>query len=56
MEIDHEILSAVILSRLLIQIGNCQILPKECTHAMVNCLEDEALPGKVWLSKLTSSA
>ena len=42
MEIDHEILSLVILSLLLIEEGSCQFLSKECAQnsLLVNHLED----------------
>ena len=32
-----------------------QFLAKECAQVLVNSLEDETCPGKVWLSELTGS-
>ena len=42
--IDHEIFSMVKES--------CQCLAKEYAHILVNCLEDWACLGEVWLGKL----
>ena len=47
MEIYHEIFSAVIISLLLLQEGQLSISGKRICTGTVNCLEDEACPGKV---------
>ena len=52
-EIDHEIFSTVILSLLLIQEGQLSVSGERICTIVINCLEDEACPVKVWLGKLT---
>ena len=57
MEIDHEIVSYVILSLLLIQERQLSILVKECAQiwqVLVNHLRGLSLPRKSVLAKLTS--
>ena len=51
-EIDHEIISAVIFPILLIQEGVVSYWRKYVHKVLVNCLKDEACPGKS-VSKLT---
>ena len=52
-EIDHEIISAVILSLLLIQERQLSVSGERMCTILVNHLEDYACPAKVWLGKLT---
>ena len=40
MEIDHEIITRVMLSLSLIKVGSCQLLGKACVKELVNRLED----------------
>ena len=54
MEIDHEILSTVILSLPLIQEGQLPVSVERMCTILVNCLEAWACPVKVWLGKLTA--
>ena len=54
MKYDHEIFSTVILSLPLIQEGQLSVSGEKMCTILVNCLEDWACPGKVWLSKLTA--
>ena len=53
MEMDHEILSMVILSLPLIQEGHLSVSGERMCTILVNHLEDKACPVKVWLGKLT---
>ena len=53
-QIDHEILSRVILSLLLIQEGQLSVSGKRMCTILVNRLEDKACPVNVWLGKLTA--
>ena len=53
MEIDHEILSTVILSLQLIQEGHLSVSSERMCTILVNHLEDFAFPVKMWLGKLT---
>ena len=53
-EIDHEILSTVILSLSLIQEGQLSVSGKRMYTILVNRLQDKACPVNVWLSKLTA--
>ena len=53
MDIDREIFSMDILSLPLFKKGICQFLEKESAQVLINCLDDSACPGKVWLGKLT---
>ena len=52
-EIDHEILSTVILSLPQIQEGQLSVSGQRMCTILVNHLEDQARPVKVWLGKLT---
>ena len=52
-EIDHEIFSKAILSLLLIQEGQLSVSGGRMRTILVNRLEDEACPGKVWLVNKT---
>ena len=52
-EIDHEIFSTVSHSLPLIQEGQLSVSGKRMFTILVNRLEDEACPVKVWLGKLT---
>ena len=54
MEFDHEIISTVILSLQLLQEGQLSVSVKRMFTILVNLLEDEACPVKVWLGKLTA--
>ena len=53
-EIDHEILSTVILSLPLIQEGQLSVSGERMCTILVNRLEDKACPVNVWLGKLTA--
>ena len=53
MEIDHETFPTIILSLWLIQERQLSVSGKRMCTILVNYLEDEARPGKVWLGKLT---
>ena len=53
MKIDYEIFSVVILSILLIQEGRLPVSDERISTILVNCLEESACLGKVWLGKLT---
>ena len=53
-EIDHEILSTVILSLPLIQEGQLSVSGERMCTILVNRLEDSACPVNVWLGKLTA--
>ena len=44
---------SVILSFLLIQIGQLSVSGERMCTILVNCLEDQACPVKMWLGKLT---
>ena len=54
MEIDHEIFSMAILSRPLIKEGQFSVSGERMCTILVNRLEDNACPGKVWLGKVTA--
>ena len=54
MELDHEILSTVILSLPQIQEGQLSVSGERLCIILVNRLEDYACPVKVWLGKLTA--
>ena len=53
-EIDHEILSMIILSLPLIQEGQLSVSVERMCTILVNRLGDEACTIKVWLGKLTA--
>ena len=53
-EIDHEILSTVILSLPLIQEGQLSVSGERMCTILVNRLDDYACPVNVWLGKLTA--
>ena len=53
MEIDHEILSRVILSLLLIQEGQLSVSGERMCTILISCLDDKASTIKLWLGKLT---
>ena len=53
-EIDHEILSMVILSLPLIQEGQLSVSGERMCTILVNPLEDYACPVNLWLGKLTA--
>ena len=52
MEIDHEIISTVVLSLPLIPEGQLSVSGEKMCTILVNCLEDQACSVKVWLGKL----
>ena len=54
LEIDHEILSTVILSLPLIEEWQLSVSGNRMCTILVNCLEDWACPVKVWLGKWTA--
>ena len=51
-EIYHEIFSTVIFSLPLIQEGQLSVFGERSTQGLVNRIEDQACPGKMWLDKL----
>ena len=53
-EIDHEIVSAVILPLPLIQEGQLSVSGDRICTILVNRLKDQACPVNVWLGKLTA--
>ena len=54
LEIDHEIISTVILSLPLIQEGQLSVSGERMCTILVNHLENLACPVNVWLGKLTA--
>ena len=54
MDIDHEILSMVILSLPLSQEGQLSVSGERMCTILVNRLENKACPVKEWLGKLTA--
>ena len=52
MKIDHEIV-LLSFSLLLNQEGQLSVFGDRISQILVNCIEDKAWPGKVWLGKLT---